>query len=235
MSTQPTPASGTVTKPLQIDIPEPAVTLTPEQTAFRKAVIDEVVTSVFQQVQATLDADYAKKLTEAYETLDLQYGKKLQEEMEKFRRSLTPPTRDEISKLLNQVYETFEVKIPVSGNERLFTIVEVPQEIELMFSNKLEAAIVPRVKELESVRMILSEGDPESRIHHVLALLTKSLQSMAEITAIVLNPFGKEEGIDAEWVKKNMSSSRQLNVIQAQVHCNRLRDFFSQLFQLTNQ
>jgi hypothetical protein len=237
MSTTPaTDQADNVPIPVQIDLPPEPTDLTDDQKAVRKATIAEIVPTVFSQIHATLEADYAEKLGTAIETIDLKYGEKLNQEMVKFRQSLTPPTPAEIKKLLTQTYETFPVPIPAkNGEERVFTIVEVPQSIELKFTSKLEASIAPKLKELSAFKMVMTEANVEEQITHIVQLLSKSLAAMAEITVIVLNPFNEHEDVDVAWVQNNLSSYRMLQIIQAQIHCNRLRDFFLQLFQFTRQ
>lgn len=231
------PASTPVeTKPIQIDIPPAPEGATAAEIALRQKVIDEVVSSVFSQVQSSLEVDYALRLATTIESLEVKYGDLLAKEMEKFKKSLTPPTTEEVRTLLTQEYITFQVTVRAKAGERQFTIVEVPQETELQFTRKLEAAIVPKLQEMQNLQMVMTDDTSvEDKIKHVVDLLGRSLDAMAEITVVVLNPFGDEQDIDVTWVKSNLSSYRMLQIIQAQVHCNRIRDFFLQLFQLTSR
>jgi hypothetical protein len=54
---------------------------------------------------------------------------------------------------------------------------------------------------------------------------------MAEGCVICLNPKGTLAWLDVKWVKDNVSSERIYNILLAQVELNKLRDFFSHLFQ----
>ena len=59
------------------------------------------------------------------------------------------------------------------------------------------------------------------------------LDVMIGVCAICLNPFDEDEEITEDWVRKNLSATRIVKIVTAQVEANKMRDFFSLLFRNT--
>ena len=77
----------------------------------------------------------------------------------------------------------------------------------------------------------LVDGDLLTQIKSLMDVFEPALDAMAEGCVICLNPKGTLAWLDVAWVRENIASDRQYNILLAQVELNKLRDFFSHLFQ----
>jgi hypothetical protein len=81
-------------------------------------------------------------------------------------------------------------------------------------------------------------GNWTERLQQILDVIPEAMDIAAELVAICLNPWDKDNDITADWVMKNISSHRVAKIIAAQSEVNKYRDFFSngsQLFQTLNR
>lgn len=217
---------------IKITIPDPEQ-YTDAQKEERRQITAAALPQIYNAVKSQLTAKFTTDLADAAESLNTKMQEQLKTEIDKWKASLTPPSQEDLQKLLSQEYLEFSIKVRTAdGKERAFTIRELPQAVEKKFWRQLESTLVPRLKDLQGLKMILSEGEIEQKINNILNLFGKSFDIMAQTVALVLNPFNEEPDVTTEWVQDNISNSRQMNIIQAQVHVNRLRDFFSQVFQI---
>jgi gas vesicle protein len=168
-------------------------------------------------------AELRDKQTEQIEELVKKYYDKIQEEMK-------PLTQEQINTLLNQEYATFPVKITTRDKKvKEFTLVELPAAAEQKFYDQFRKRILERIKEAAAIDQATMDLPADKRIQSFLDSFTDAFDILADATAICLNWEGADEEVNPEWCKKHIASSRMWNIIQAQIHVNRLRDFFSQV------
>jgi hypothetical protein len=192
------------------------------------------------KIRASLEVEYQKRLedqvVEISKQLTEQNKKTVQEALDGFRKELVPPTNEEVKKLLDQEYAevSFEIRagtkdgVPV---KRTFVIRELPQAVERRMYKKIKEILVPYSADLAAVSMNLMEGSAEKKIVQMMNTFEPMLDVMVAICAIALNPYGEEEDVDGKWVEEHLSSVRIAKIVTAQVQCNKIRDFFSLLFQ----
>ena len=191
-----------------------------------------------QDIRTELETEFLEKfkvdLAEARQELTKNNDKLINATLEDLRKQQTPLGPTEIESLLSQEYASFNLKVKDKEGKALeFTLIELPQAIERQFYSKVKEVLMPRIKDLGSLTFELLEGDIVDKIKTVIETFDPMMDLMADAVVLCLNPYGEKEDIDKDWVVANMSSSRMWSVLQAQIHLNRLRDFFSDAFQST--
>lgn len=156
---------------------------------------------------------------------------------EKWKAEQKPPTLEDIQLMCSQEYVTLKVKLYDIDKEtyRDFTLRELPQSVERRFYRQFRERFKEYGPQINAF-VQATAGDPEKMIDTFLDSFDNSFDLIAEGVAIVLKASGKENSdIDTEWVQNNVSSSRCWNIVRAQFEIQRLRDFFSQLYQAGQQ
>jgi len=206
-----------------------------------------VIMDAPEKTTESLEIEIRKKLQEEYDSrleseikkisarMQEENTKIVQEALERYRKEMTPPTSEDIQKLLEQEYLEFKVDVRVGGTSKNFVIRELPQKVEKRMFKKIKDVLVPFSSELESVKMNLLDGDPAKKIVQLMNTFEPIFELMVSVAAITLNPFGEEEGINEEWISEHLSSTRIMHVVNAQMEANRMRDFFSLLSQSSKQ
>lgn len=196
-------------------------------------VVDETLR---QEIRKEVETEYADKfkadVAEFRATLETQNKDAIEKTIAEFRAKMEPPKPEEIQKLLEQEYVEFTVHTPgktKSAEKRKFVIRELPQEIEKKFYSKLKEKLLPLATEIEGMKINLEGADAFKRVLSLLNAFEPMLDVMAYTASLALNPYGDEEGINEKWIQKNLSSTRILQIVNAQIECNRMRDFFSLL------
>ena len=213
---------------------------------------DEIVgqSAVAEDTQADFEVRLRKDLQKEYdsrlENEVLKISHRMQEEnkkviaeaLENYRKQMVPPTENDIQKLLDQEYVEFKVKlrVPSKGGEeryvdKTFTIKELPQKLEKKILKRAKDVMVPFSQDIAALSFKVLEGDASEKLVQLMNTFEPFLDLMCDICAIVLNPYDEEEDIDTEWVKENVSSTRIFKILNAQFEVNKMRDFFSLLFQ----
>lgn len=170
-------------------------------------------------------AELREKQTEQINDLVKKYYDKMQEEMK-------PLTQEQINALLNQEYATFKVKVSTRGKEaktKDFTLIELPAAAEQKFYDQMRTRIMSRVKEVAAFEQATLDLPADQRIQAFLDSFTDAFDILADACQICLNWDGEDAEVTQEWCKANIAMSRMWNIVQAQMHINRLRDFFSQV------
>lgn len=207
---------------------------TPEQLAWEAATRRRLSVEIESRLRSELNAENAKKFSEVREQLVAQNQEALQKELEEFKKSLEPPTKEQIADLLNQEYITFTVALLVADGEqaveRKFTLRELPMAKEKQFFDRVKAEIVPRARQLGEMSFEILDGDVAQKIKSAIETFEPTFDLLCEACAIALNP-NKKGNVDMEWVKENISTYRIWTILRAQLEIQRLRDFFSQLSQ----
>ncbi len=198
--------------------------------------MNEILPEVEKQVREKLEPEYAAKLDKQMQ----EYGEKLQEQNKKvideaindLRKKMEPPNPEDLQKLLDQEYLSFKIKVASSRDgkeaERQFVIRELPQLVEKKFYAKIKDRLVPLASDIAALTLNLLEGDAARKVVAALNSFEPFIDLSAELVAIVLDPY-EEEKITVEWVRANLSTTRIVAILNAQIECNRMRDFFSLL------
>ncbi len=194
------------------------------------------VLSLEEKLRETLEAEYAAKLqaqvNEIAARMTEENKKAVNDALEKMRKDMQPPAAGDMQKMLDQEYLEFKIEIQVGTEteKRTFVIRELPQSIEKKMFKQIRTTLLPFASELAAMSMNLMEGDASKKIIQLINTFEPILDVMTELCAISLDPFG-DDSIDAEWVREHLSSNRIAQIVTVQAQANRLRDFFSLLFQ----
>jgi hypothetical protein len=191
-------------------------------------IVAKILPLLADKANKAAEVKKAKELQSTIEALTQENIKMRDQELQKIRDSNKPPDPKELEKLLTQEYLEFAVKLPTGDGVREFVITELPQSAETRLFNTIKKKLVPALKELSAVEWN-SSMTTATKLERVIESIPLALDTMAELTAICLNPFGKAKDITAEWARNNVSSVRQMNIIEAQIMASRFRDFFSAL------
>jgi hypothetical protein len=151
----------------------------------------------------------------------------LEDARDKLKASMTPPTHEQVQKILEQEYIEFHITLPFNGGTREFTLREMPMAVEKKFYARLKKEIVPISVQLSSLTTDLLQGEAAKKIENAMNMIEPVLDVMAYACSVALDPRGEDTGIDEDWVKSNLSSSRIMAILNAQATCNRMRDFLS--------
>jgi hypothetical protein len=155
---------------------------------------------------------------------------------EEWKKEQVPPTHEEIQVILNQEYESFELPI-VSANgdgeveHKSFTIRELPQAAEKKFYKQFKEKLLSKVSMLSAFDQENMNATFENKAKAMLEVIDDGFDVLADAVVIILNPFGKKQEINREWVQSNISSDRQWRIVEAQLKVNRLKDFFFKVSQ----
>jgi hypothetical protein len=199
------------------------------------------------RLREKLQAEYQTRL----ESEILKISQKLQEEnqvviktaLEEYRKAMTPPTEKDVQKLLDQEYVEFKIKLrlPIKNGpnedsdskyqEKTFVIAELPQRVEKRIFKKIKDILVPFSSELGALTFNMLEGDAAKKVVQLMNTFEPVLNVLGSIAAICLNPYEDDEDITEEYVVENISSTRIVKIIMAQLEANHMRDFSSLLFQ----
>jgi len=209
--------------------------LSPEALAtieeqLRPVVYEKATKDVLARLKEDNELRMAKVIDDLYQENEkrIQDNIKQWEEAEAKRRK--PITGEELQQLLSQKYATFTVKIWSDGKEMEFVLRELPKYYEEMFYGKVKVVLKDAMEKLGGENLRSPSENTWDKIVGLMDLFEPAFNLMAECCAICLSPMDSSE-INAEWVSKNLSSYRIVNIIKAQVELNKLRDFFSELFQ----
>lgn len=213
----------------------------PDLTADQWEVVDKasewLKATMRPTVRLELEEEYLKKYDEFRTELREASQVQIKKLMEEWKASQEPLSQKDLQKLLNQEYQTFDVPLVVRSGvkrntvKRQFTLVELPQEFENRFVSILKDRIIPILEKLNSAQFSFDANWTVS-LQKAIDTFPDVLQTVSELVAICLNPWGDEEDITAEWVRRNISSIRQVRIVRGQVEVNKYRDFFSKDFQL---
>jgi hypothetical protein len=195
----------------------------------RAELTEEIRAEVTKELTIKFEAEFIKKCDEYQKLISVENEKTLQKVVEEWKASQKPPTEDEVALLLGQEY--FEVKVTLNdpdkeGQQKEFVIRELPQSVEKKFYKKIKSQLLPKLSELANVSVRIADEDTEGKFKAIIEAFEPTFDVLAETTALILNPFGKN-GVTPEWAQDNISSFRQWNIILAQERANKIRDFFS--------
>jgi len=161
---------------------------------------------------------------------------------EEWVKKQTPPTENDLQKILSQEYTSFKFEVQIVNEDidsdkepevktYYFMIRELPSAIERKFYNAFKTRLLDKAGEIQAVVQASMNTKFEDRLKKTLDLFEDSFEVLAEGVVMCLNPFGKKSIVTKEWVQNSISLDRQWRVIEAQIEVNRLRDFFSKISQ----
>lgn len=209
---------------------EPApqdVELTPEQVTFYKQIEEKCRIDAEQRLliwKKTELADLQKETDDKVRDLVAEFW-------EKWKKDQEPPTPEDIQKMLSQEYIEFQLPVMVGTEKRIFVVRELPQKVERKFYRQFKDQIKEYGPQIAAFTQANMGSSFEKQVVAFMDTFDNAFDIIADGVVIVLNPFGEEKQIDRDWVQNNIGSHRMWNILQAQIQVNRLRDFFSQLYQ----
>ena len=204
-----------------------------------KIMAAETVLSLEDEWKAKYQKEYeekfnawkAKELAELKETQDKQIQEEIGKLYKKIQDETKPPTKEEIQKLVEQEYAEIPVKLYLEGEYQTFILRELPQAIERKFYRQFQQRLKDKGSELLAYTQRNIDKPFEEQLNAFMETFDGAFDVISDAVALILNPYQKDAKITSEWCANNISSDRMYNIIRAQVEVNRLRDFFSQLFQ----
>lgn len=201
-------------------------------------VAEEKEEDIESRLRIKLQEEYGSRLEVEIQKISGEMQKEnkkiVEEAIERFRKEMAPPSEQDIQKLLSQEYMEFSVDVKTrEGTTRTFTIREVPIDVEKKILKKVKTILVPFASDLSALSMNLLEGDAAKKIVQLMNTFEPMLDVAISVCTICLNPFGEDEEVDEDWVRKNLGATRIVKVISAQMEANKMRDFFSLLFRNT--
>ena len=146
---------------------------------------------------------------------------------------MTPPSQDDIQQLLNQEYAEFQVKVRERGDsiEQDFVIRELPLEAELRLVKAVKKTLGARVKEISSIEWA-NTTTALQKIVRIMEMVPGAVDTLADCTAVCLDPFSENDKITGEWVKRNINATKMAGILAAQHEASRYRDFLSLAYRL---
>lgn len=220
-TTQETPTTETATDALQL------------AQELRKEIEPLIREQIEDEYKGRLQTWKDVELAELEEKNDELVRKLVSDYIQKLEDDRKPPSDEDLQKLLNQEYVTFTIKVfdRARGADHEFTIRELPGEAEQKFYRTFRDAMLKHASELASFVQANMDVPMDKKITAFLNTFDCAFDILAEGCALVLNFDGTDKDITAAWCKRNISSIRMWNIMNAQIKVNRLRDFFSQVFQ----
>jgi hypothetical protein len=206
----------------------------------KDAVQEPQVSELEQKLRTEYEGKFEVWKAKELATLREEDDKKIQDEVkklfDKWQRDQKPPSLEEIKTLLEQEYAEVTIKIPVYNDEdekeeQLFVIRELPQSIEQKFYKQFKDRVKQKGPELAAFTQRNIDQSFEKQLSAFLETFDGAFDVLADAVLLILNPKGKKTHVDVKWVQENISSNRMYSIILAQVEVNRLRDFFSRVFQ----
>lgn len=196
-------------------------------------VLEKFPQELVEQVRSILKVEYDSRFQEelkaTQELLKDEAKKTMTSAIQELQAKLKPPTAEELQKVLEQEYLEFKLKVGRGEEEKTFTIQELPQAVEKKFVKKAKSQLVTIASEIASLTLNLLEGDAARKVVAAMNSLEPLLDVVAELATIALNPYETDPDITKEWVQKNLSTSRIMAVVNAQLEANHIRDFLSLL------
>jgi len=198
---------------------------------------EDIEVRLREELQKEYDTRLEAEINRISAQLKEQNQKVVAEALERYRVEMAPPSQDDVQKLLDQEYVEFKVKVRVpkeegeGTREHEFTISELPQNVERKILKKIKSVLIPFSSDLAGISMNLLEGDAAKKIVQIMNTFEPLLDTMSGIAAIVLNPDDELDWLDEGWVRENLSSTRIVRIVTAQLEANHIRDFFSLVFQ----
>ena len=205
-----------------------------------EAVLEAEPSELEQKLRTEYEEKYeiwkAKDLAALREDNDKKVQEQVRKLFENWQKEQKPPSLEEIKVLLDQEYGEIEIPVPIYDDNdqktiRKFVIRELPQSIERKFYRQFKTRVKDKGPEISAFTQRNMDQPFEKQLDSFLETFDGAFDILADAVVLILNPRGKKTEITAEWVADNIASNRMYSIIMAQVEVNRLRDFFSRVFQ----
>jgi hypothetical protein len=194
-------------------------------------ILHQAIQRRITRIREELEASSARDIVDIREKLTTGAKEALDNKLKELEKAAGPLNANDMQKLVSQEYLKFNLTLVYlddtdeSEREEVFTIREIPQAAEKQIVAMLTEKIVPLMKKLQGIKFSAGSTTAD-KLQQAVKAAPEVLDIISEIVAICLNPYGKRKEITADWVQKNVSSARQMCIIEAQFAANRLRDFF---------
>lgn len=201
---------------------------TPEltfETEQEREIAAKLLPGLAAKANALAEANKMRELNSLVEGIRVENKKAIEEKLEEYRKSMTPPSTDELQVLLSQEFVEFKFKLIHDGVQKDFVIRELPLQTETNIIKALRRTLAERVQEISSIEWLPGMASIE-RVQKVMELVPGAIETVADCVALCLDPF-QEKSIDGKWVMRNVGSSRMMAIIHAQIQASRYRDFLS--------
>lgn len=185
------------------------------------------------EVLQELELDYAKKYEAFVDKANSDAKVAIAAKFEEWKKTQDPIDSTELKKLISQEYEEFSLPVPTESGTRNFVIREMPKAVETRLVKLAQRSLLPMLenKFLLDFKWSAINTVPE-KLNSLLGLIPNSLDVMAEICAVCLDPYEKDKDINAAWVSDHLSTARIQAVVLLQFEMNKYRDFFLSAFRL---
>ena len=186
------------------------------------------------QAKITAEAQKATEMQEWVDKLIAENQEILKAKLAEFQKSMTPPTAEELQKILSQEYVEFSLKLRYDGKAREFMIRELPLAAETRLMKMVQKTLASMIKEIGAIDWQSKVGSNTmvERIMKILEMVPGAIETLSDCCAVCLDPLGEDDKITGEWVQKNIGLGRLASILQAQLEVGRYRDFFSQVSRL---
>ncbi|SRR6266566_4198911 len=204
-----------------------------EGTVLQPESLVDLEKDLREKLQKEYDARLEEQVKEVTQKLTEENQKMVEQAIEGIRKEMAPPSAEDIQKLLEQEYVEFTVEVPdrKKKQKRQFMLRELPNSVEKKIYKKVKQILIPFSTELAGLSMNLLEGDAAKKLVQMMDAFEPMLDSIVSVCTICLNPFGEEEDVTEMWVQENLSSTRIVKIVTAQLQVNKFRDFLSLLSQ----
>jgi hypothetical protein len=211
---------------------DPLAGLTPEETEVGAKLLPILSAKIAKES----DVFYGKKYKTSYDSLVAANQEALKKAIDEVRESLKPLTDAEVSKMLEQEYGEYDLKLKGPNGEVTFTIRELSISREKKIVKAIKKAIAPVLKTISSAEWESMVGASSlERVDRITDLVPEAMDVLCECVAICLDPRGEEPFMTPEWVAENMGLPRIITVLNAQINASRYRDFMSLAYRLFRQ
>lgn len=185
-------------------------------------VASKILPALAAKANSLAEAKKAKEVAEFIDKLVVEQKEKLKTAIEEIRKSMVPPSPEELQTLLDQDYLEFKLKL--GSDKKEFVLCELPLAAETKIVKLLKKTLGEHLKELARIEW---SGSKLDRINQIVEAVPSAVETLAGLVAICLNPRGEFDFVTQEWVMLNIGSNRMVNILTAQIEVNRYRDFFS--------
>jgi uncharacterized protein YeaO (DUF488 family) len=197
----------------------------------------ELEPSIRLELKKQNEVDIALYKDEIRKQNDIDFRKFCEKFEEEERKRRTPLTPEELQKLLNKTYVTFSIELYNEDQKHIIVLKELPQSIEKELYRIVKDSLTTLAQETGGISIKDMEGDVLTNISGLMDLFIPMQEILVKCCTLCLNPPKGKERIPAiswlteDWIKDNLSNYRIVTIILAQVEVNKMRDFFSILFQ----
>lgn len=214
-----------------------STTPTQESSLDQDSIRSQIRTELETTLRKENDVTIALFKDEIRKNNDETFRKRMEQFEEEERKKRKPLTTDELQTLLTKEYTSFTVKIPEGNEIHVFTLKELSQGVERELYKIVKESLTVLAQESGGISLRSIEGDILENIVGLMDVFIPMQDVLVKCCTLCLNPPKGEERkpifdwLTENWVRDNLSNYRITTIILAQVEVNKMRDFFSILFQ----